>query len=132
MEKSIQSRKAIAYLRTSSAANVGADKDSDKRQRAAIEACAKREKLQVVEEFYDAYASGAEGRKSYAEIDAQYNGRMNALLGSSAENLRRVAGDPTIDCLGIGESGFHEPYRQTICHDGRRPHVRRAVIAKST
>ena len=29
---------AVAYLRTSSAANVGADKDSDKRQRAAIEA----------------------------------------------------------------------------------------------
>ena len=33
---------AVAYLRTSSAANVGADKDSDKRQRAAIEAYAKR------------------------------------------------------------------------------------------
>ena len=34
-------RKAAAYLRTSSEANVGADKDSDKRQRSAIEACAK-------------------------------------------------------------------------------------------
>ena len=32
----------MAYLRTSSAANVGADKDSDKRQRAAIEAFAKQ------------------------------------------------------------------------------------------
>ena len=32
---------AVAYLRTSSAANVGADKDSDKRQRAAIDAFAK-------------------------------------------------------------------------------------------
>ena len=28
--------KAVAYLRTSSAANVGADKDSEKRQRKAI------------------------------------------------------------------------------------------------
>ena len=28
---SLESRKAVAYLRTSSAANVGADKDSDKR-----------------------------------------------------------------------------------------------------
>jgi hypothetical protein len=37
-----QLRTAIAYLRTSSAANVGTDKDSDKRQRAAIEAFAKR------------------------------------------------------------------------------------------
>jgi hypothetical protein len=33
---------AVAYLRTSSAANVGSDKDSDKRQRQAIEAFAKR------------------------------------------------------------------------------------------
>jgi hypothetical protein len=33
---------AVGYLRTSSAANVGADKDSDKRQRAAIENFAKR------------------------------------------------------------------------------------------
>jgi hypothetical protein len=33
---------AVAYLRTSSAANVGRDKDSDKRQRATIEAFAKR------------------------------------------------------------------------------------------
>ena len=31
---------ALAYLRTSSAANVGAGKDSDKRQRQAIEAFA--------------------------------------------------------------------------------------------
>jgi hypothetical protein len=30
--------KAVAYMRTSSATNVGADKDSEKRQRAAIEA----------------------------------------------------------------------------------------------
>jgi len=29
---------AVAYLRTSSSTNVGADKDSDKRQRSAIEA----------------------------------------------------------------------------------------------
>jgi hypothetical protein len=34
-------RKAVVYLRTSSKANVGADKDSDQRQRAAIEAFAK-------------------------------------------------------------------------------------------
>ena len=60
MEKSTQYRKAIAYLRTSSAANVGADKDSDKRQRAAIEAYAKREKWELVEEFYDADVSGAD------------------------------------------------------------------------
>jgi DNA invertase Pin-like site-specific DNA recombinase len=51
---------AIAYLRTSSAANVGADKDSDKRQRAAIEAFAKAHGYRVVGEFYDAAVSGAD------------------------------------------------------------------------
>jgi hypothetical protein len=43
---------AIAYLRTSSAANVGADKDSDKRQRAAIEGFAKANGYELVAEFY--------------------------------------------------------------------------------
>jgi hypothetical protein len=33
--------KAVAYMRTSSATNVGADRDSEKRQRAAIVAFAK-------------------------------------------------------------------------------------------
>jgi DNA invertase Pin-like site-specific DNA recombinase len=55
-----QSTKAIAYLRTSSAANVGADKDSDKRQRAAIQSFAKRAGLEIIDEFYDADVSGAD------------------------------------------------------------------------
>ena len=42
---------AVAYIRTSSAANVGADKDSDKRQRAAIDAYAKRGGFDLVAEF---------------------------------------------------------------------------------
>src|SRR3954468_14945722 len=52
--------KAVAYLRTSSAVNVGADKDSDKRQRDAITAFAKRAGFAVVDEFYDAAVSGAD------------------------------------------------------------------------
>ena len=51
---------AIAYLRTSSAANVGADKDSDRRQRAAIAAFAKAHGYRLVDEFYDAAVSGAD------------------------------------------------------------------------
>jgi DNA invertase Pin-like site-specific DNA recombinase len=51
---------AVAYLRTSSAANVGADKDSDKRQRAAIEAFAKHARFTIVDEYYDAAVSGAD------------------------------------------------------------------------
>jgi DNA invertase Pin-like site-specific DNA recombinase len=51
---------AVAYLRTSSAANVGADKDSEKRQRAAIAAFAKAAGYSIVAEFYDAAVSGAD------------------------------------------------------------------------
>jgi DNA invertase Pin-like site-specific DNA recombinase len=51
---------AVAYIRTSSAANVGADKDSDKRQRAAIEGHAKRARFKLVGEFNDAAVSGAD------------------------------------------------------------------------
>ena len=50
-----------AYIRTSSAANVGADKDSDKRQRLAISSFAKRAGYDLVGEFTDAAVSGAAG-----------------------------------------------------------------------
>jgi DNA invertase Pin-like site-specific DNA recombinase len=51
---------AVAYIRTSSAANVGTDKDSDKRQRAAIEAFAKRSGYELTGAFYDPAVSGAD------------------------------------------------------------------------
>ena len=51
---------AVAYLRTSSAANVGTDKDSDKRQRAAIEAFAKLAGFTITAEYYDKAVSGAD------------------------------------------------------------------------
>src|SRR4029453_18001938 len=53
-------RKVVAYGRTSSATNVGADKDSEKRQRVAIEAFAKRASLDIVDWFYDPAVSGAD------------------------------------------------------------------------
>jgi DNA invertase Pin-like site-specific DNA recombinase len=53
--------KAVAYLRTSSAANVGADKDSDKRQRLAIAAYAKSARFEMADDwFYDPAVSGAD------------------------------------------------------------------------
>jgi DNA invertase Pin-like site-specific DNA recombinase len=55
-----ESKSAVAYLRTSSAANVGADKDSEKRQLAAIEAYAKMAGFRIVDTFYDAAVSGAD------------------------------------------------------------------------
>jgi DNA invertase Pin-like site-specific DNA recombinase len=54
--------KAVAYMRTSSAVNVGPDKDSDKRQRAAIEGYAQATGISIAPEdwFYDAAVSGAD------------------------------------------------------------------------
>jgi DNA invertase Pin-like site-specific DNA recombinase len=58
MKRTIEN--AVAYLRTSSAANVGADKDSDKRQLAAISAFAMANGYEVLESYYDAAVSGAD------------------------------------------------------------------------
>jgi DNA invertase Pin-like site-specific DNA recombinase len=51
---------AVTYIRTSSAANDGGDKDSDKRQHAAIEGFAKRAGFTLVAEYNDAAVSGAD------------------------------------------------------------------------
>lgn len=60
MSRKGEAAKAIAYIRTSSAANVGADKDSDKRQLAAIERLAKSAGFELVGTYYDAAVSGAD------------------------------------------------------------------------
>src|SRR5258708_38778384 len=63
--------KAVAYLRTSSRTNVGVDKDSEKRQRAAIDAYAKANGLEIVDQYYDAAVSGADpvgDRPGFAEM----------------------------------------------------------------
>jgi len=76
-------KKAVAYLRTSSATNVGADKDSDKRQRQAIEAFAKAAGYSIVETFYDAAVSGADpvgARPGFAEM-------LERLLANGAKTI---------------------------------------------
>lgn len=49
---------AIGYMRTSSASGVGDDKDSEKRQRAAIEGFASERGFEIVDWFYDADVRG--------------------------------------------------------------------------
>jgi DNA invertase Pin-like site-specific DNA recombinase len=58
LSRKAESKTAVAYLHTSSAANVGADKDSEKRQREAITAFAKRAGYEIVDWFSDAAVSG--------------------------------------------------------------------------
>ena len=72
-----------AYLRTSSRTNTGPDKDSDKRQRAAIEAYARTAGYAIVGEFYDAAVSGADpvgGRPGFADM-------LEALLANGAKTI---------------------------------------------
>jgi DNA invertase Pin-like site-specific DNA recombinase len=75
--------KAVAYLRTSSAGNVGPDKDSDKRQRAAIDSYAKGAGYKIDAEFYDAAVSGADPvgeRPGFAAM-------LEALLANGARTI---------------------------------------------
>ena len=94
-------RKAVAYLRTSSAANVGTDKDSDKRQRAAIQAFARANGFQVVDEYYDAAVSGADpvtARKGFMDMLTRVasNGAKTILV----ESPDRFARDLTVQLTG--------------------------------
>jgi DNA invertase Pin-like site-specific DNA recombinase len=60
MKVSKEVRTAVAYLRTSSMANVGEDKDSAKRQREAIEGYAKTAAYAIVAEYSDEGVKGAD------------------------------------------------------------------------
>jgi DNA invertase Pin-like site-specific DNA recombinase len=84
---------AVAYLRTSSAANVGADKDSEKRQRKAIADYARTAGYAIVEEFYDAVVSGADPvheRKGFAAMLARIAGNgVRVILVETASRFAR-------------------------------------------
>ena len=93
---------AVAYFRTSSAANVGDDKDSQTRQRLAVESYAKRHGLEIVHEYYDAAVKGADAvdvRPGFAAMIAYMssNGARTILV----ENASRFARD-----LIVQETGY--------------------------
>ena len=103
-------RKAVAYLRTSSRANVGPDKDSDKRQLAAIHAYAKAAGLEIVETFYDAAVSGADrvdDRPGFAKMLERLlsNGARSILVESPDRFARdlmvKLAGRDMLKAKGI-------------------------------
>ena len=93
---------AIGYMRTSSAANVGDGKDSETRQRKAIESYAKAASMVVVDWFYDAAVSGAdpiETRPGFTALLARIaaNGARTIIV----ETANRFARD-----LMVQEVGF--------------------------
>ena len=68
---------AVAYYRTSSASNVGSDKDSLKRQKEAVHSYAKQNKIKIVQEYYDASVSGADpidARDGFSDMLAYMSG----------------------------------------------------------
>lgn len=93
---------AIAYLRTSSATNVGADKDSEKRQRQSVESFAKRAGYEIVAEFYDAAVSGADpiqDRPGFSALLDRIEG--NHLQTVIVEDASRFARELMAQELGI-------------------------------
>lgn len=93
---------AVAYYRTSSATNVGADKDSLKRQQDAVRACAASRHLEIVHEYYDAAVSGADpvdSRQGFAAMLAYMLG--NGARTVIVENASRFARD-----LIVQETGY--------------------------
>lgn len=92
---------AVAYFRTSSATNVGTDKDSERRQREAVNAYAKFAKLSVEREFYDAAVSGADPigeRPAFAEL-LEYC-RENGVGVVLVETANRFARDLAVQLTG--------------------------------
>lgn len=94
--------KAVSYLRTSSASNVGTDKDSDTRQREAVTRFASAQGFEVVAEFYDAAVSGAdpiETRPGFAALLDRIEG--NGVRVVLVEDASRFARDLLTQELGL-------------------------------
>lgn len=105
-----ETKQAVAYLRTSSATNVGPDKDSDKRQRAAIQAFAKANGYSLAGEYYDAAVSGADPvdqRPGFIEMlrDVTSNGARTIIVESPDRFARdlavQLAGHDMLKGMGV-------------------------------
>jgi DNA invertase Pin-like site-specific DNA recombinase len=93
---------AVAYLRTSSAANVGEGKDSAARQRLAVERYAAAAGLELVAEFADEAVSGAdpvETRPGFAAMLARIEGNGVRLV--VVEDASRFARSVLAQELGV-------------------------------
>jgi DNA invertase Pin-like site-specific DNA recombinase len=92
---------ACAYFRTSSATNVGSDKDSLKRQQDAVRSYASAVGIEIVREFYDAAVSGADS----IDCRAGFSEMLAYMLGNGArtilvENAGRFARDAIVALTG--------------------------------
>lgn len=99
---------AMAYLRTSSAVNVGGD--SDRRQREAIQGYAKAAGLKIAAEFYDAAVSGAdpvEERPGFAAmLDYAEEHKVGVVLVEDASRFARAVIAQELGLLIMIERGI--------------------------
>jgi DNA invertase Pin-like site-specific DNA recombinase len=102
MTNAAKTIKAIAYLRTSSATNIGEDKDSGHRQIEAIEAHAKRAGIELVGTYHDEAVKGSDPidvRPGFAAMLERIEG--NGVRTIIVETANRFARD-----LMVQEVGF--------------------------
>jgi hypothetical protein len=91
----------VGYMRTSSATNVGDGRDSEARQRKAIEGYAEASGAVIVDWFYDAAVSGAdpiEVRPGFAELLARI--ADNGVRTIIVETANRFARDLMVQEVG--------------------------------
>jgi DNA invertase Pin-like site-specific DNA recombinase len=101
---------AVAYMRTSSATNVGDDKDSERRQRAAIEGFAKAAGYVISDWFYDAAVKGSDpvtARPGFAAmLDRIAGNGVRTIIVESPDRFARdlavqLAGHDYLKNLGV-------------------------------
>lgn len=93
--------KAVAYLRTSSAANVGQDKDSERRQHEAVAAFAQSAGYEIVDSYYDAAVSGADHIAARPGFSAMLERLLsNGVRTVLVENASRFARDLLVQEVG--------------------------------
>lgn len=95
-------RQAVAYLRTSSAADVGVDKDSERRQGEAVQAFARSTGYEIIESYYDAAVSGADAVTARPGFSAMLERLLsNGVRTILVETASRFARD-----LIVQETGY--------------------------
>jgi DNA invertase Pin-like site-specific DNA recombinase len=101
---------AVAYMRTSSATNVGDDKDSERRQRAAIEGFSKADGYVITDWFYDASVRGSDpvtARPGFvAMLDRIAGNGVRTIIVESPDRFARdlavqLAGHDYLKNLGV-------------------------------
>jgi DNA invertase Pin-like site-specific DNA recombinase len=110
----------VAYFRTSSASNVGEEKDSLKRQRSVVGAFAARQAIQIVDEFYDAAVSGSDAIENRPGFIALLDRiESNGIRTVIVEDVSRFAREMKAHVLGIAllrerGGGFFQPWTGKI------------------